>query len=413
MLAPGGRIVLSVSNRVRRARARGLVRALRSPWAADRLIAAGFARHRVVVPYPSRATWHWLIPLERFREPFGEPDPVADLRTALIRLWRALARLGLGRWISQDFFVVARTVGGDDDGIPIVPDTLDAVAGEPSPRVRSLSDARVAVTGQRRFAKIPLSPFQQQALVGELRNTELAAQTAFAPYVLGGGRHSEHVGVPVTDYPLVHPDARSDRGSDPEAAVVAILSELPADRRAPLADTATWMRLAGDHGAAECGAVGAAALREHVLESFAALRSPVGPTHGDLHADNVMFVDGRPLLVDWNRYESNNPLFLDSLYALVHEGQQRHGTGIADELVAYADGHRDGPLRALVDDSLGEFSRDQAALVLLLDRTVSYSEISRPLQAVDARRFRSRCGDLRRPARRRRRRFSRRTVDAR
>jgi len=373
VLAREGRLVLSVSNRLRRWRSigvTGIARAIRSPWSAEILSGAGFGGRRVLVPYPNQRNWKWMTPLDRLREPIGERADLVDKRSTMIRLWKGLARLGLGRWISEDFFVLAHVDG--DDELAIFTDTLDATAGEPSPRLRSLTDARVAVVGQQRFAKVPLSAFQQAALVDEVHKTELARNTPFAAYTLTGGRVRDHHGVAVTDFPFVDADIEGD--NDPEAAVLQILAEIPADHTATLADTTFWSRLTSDHGESECATAGATGLRAHVIELHGASRLPIGPTHGDLHPGNVMFVDRRPLLVDWNRFELANPLFLDSLYALVLERQQRHGTRFVEELVAYADGVTSGPLSELVDRTLGDLTGEQASLILLLDRTVSYSE---------------------------------------
>jgi SAM-dependent methyltransferase len=378
VVSANGTIVLSTSSRVARWRStnpRELVRALRSPWSSDAIRTAGFASQRVLVPYPSRRNWKWMIPLERLREPFGETVKVTNRRTALIRGWELLARLGLGRWIARDFYVVARRSDDPSSTPETMADTLEACAGERTPLLLSLSDARIAVLGEKRFVKVPLSRHQQEALVNEVHNTELARSTGLADHVLSGSRVRDHSGVPVTDFPLVVADDSFEE--DPQAAIVRICRTLPADLKLPLADTAFWTRLASAHGVDETSAVGADRHRERVLAEFGALQVPVGPTHGDLHPGNLMYVDRCALLVDWNRFELTNPLFFDPLYALVIERQKRLGTDLATELIAFAEGRTTGALTELADERLGELTREQAAVILLLDRAVSYGESRR------------------------------------
>ena len=316
-----------------------------------------------------------MIPLERLREPFGESVKVSDRRTAVIRGWKLLARLGLGRWIARDFYVVARRLDDRSATPETMADTLEACAGERTPLLRSLSDARIGVLGEKRFVKVPLSVHQQQALVNEVHNTGLARSAGLADHVLAGSRVRDRFGVPVADYPMVVAEDAPEETS--QAEIVRICRSLPADLTLPLADTAFWTRLGSAHGLDEAASVGAGEHRARVLAECGALRVPVNLTHGDLHPGNVMQVDDRSLLVDWNRFELTNPLFFDPLYALVIERQKRLGTDLATELVAFAEGRTTGLLTDLVDERLGELTREQAALVLLLDRAVSYGESRR------------------------------------
>lgn len=351
------------------------VRSARRPWGGAALARAGFADLRVLVAHPRRRAGHWLLPAEQVSSRLTEARGTASAAGAAKELLRrSTARLGGGLWLAEDYYVLAHR-----DPLPGGPprtlgEHLAPFRAEPTPLVRSLSDARVAMLGGRSFVKLPLSEPQREALLREARNTEAARGTAFGPFTLASVESAQWHGIPYTEFPLVV----SRPGAGPDEALVAVRAALeaqPADTLAPLRTTALWQRLGTARGGRDVAEMGAGRLHAGVVDRCGGRVVPVGATHGDLHAANVLLpADGPPLLVDWNRYESRNPLLLDAGYAAVRLHMRQAGVSMEAALLALADDELRGPLADRAAAVRGELLPVQAAVLVLLDRVVSYSE---------------------------------------
>lgn len=257
-------------------------------------------------------------------------------------------------------------------GVQTLGEVLVGTPDDLAPITTALSDARVAVAGTREFAKVPLSHHQQSALVEELEKTRLARTTGFAPFVLPGGRLERTAGIPHVVYPYV--TAANADLADREQAVVSALVGLGEGRVSRLQDTALWRRLTSPRGQSDIAELGAQALWSHVREHSRDAILPVGPSHGDLHPDNVLIPrHGTPLLVDWNRFETDNPLVLDAGYAAVRFAGNGTGDDLADGITALADGTLTGQLADRADLLRGDLEPLPAATLILLDRIASYS----------------------------------------
>jgi hypothetical protein len=372
VLASDGSVTAATSNQILRRAADLPARAssIRSRWRGDLLRSAGLPNHRVFVPLPDRRRWKQLSPLE-------ELDPALVRRTPAKspgkrRLAALAGRTGLTRWALPDFYVIADRRPAGSAPVPTFLDTLDG-SGAPPHRIISLTDARVGVISGGRFRKVPLSPFQSGALADEVAKADLASRTAaFGPCVVPGRTMRVPSGAVVADYPLLTP-----REDHPAAvtSIAQILAGVPVDRSGgALAGTGFWVRLASEHGAAESEASGAGPLRRHVLEHLGTARAPVGPTHGDLHAGNLIHTAHGTVLIDWNRFEVHNPLVFDRLWSSVVHRRAQRGTSLLDELLAFVNGVASGALHDLAVEALGELTRDQAAVLLLLDRVITHGE---------------------------------------
>jgi SAM-dependent methyltransferase len=339
--------------------------ALAAPWKHPAVAAAGLVAARVVVPSPARIGWRQLVGLEGLAA-HVRTSP----RSSRPKAWlaRSLAAVRGSHLLTRDAFVLAQRPDATTPPSPIT----EHLVGEGT-AVLALSDARVAVVGTEHFAKLPLSPSQAEAVVAEVDKTHLARGTSLGAYAVAPARVEHHGPIPFSVYPLV---PRAEPSLDEVEAVLVEALTPPAEHEVgPLLDTDFWRRLASSRAAADAEEIGAVALRTAVLERLGARSVPVGPTHGDLHVDNVLVaLDGRRLLVDWNRFELRNPLLLDAVYAAVRVHEQRAGVSFPRALQDFAIVGVGGPLGGRAATLLGELEPADAAVVLLLDRIVSYSQ---------------------------------------
>lgn len=332
----------------------------------------GLTLARVAAPVPHGGDWSWLVPEHRLRVQLL--DEIKRRRRARVlskqTAKRVLVALGGARWIAQGRYVVACAGQSPPPTSP-----LAAVLGEHSsrsPSIMRLSDARVAIFGSESFVKLPLSEQQQRALLQEAQNTRLARETAFAPFVIGSEHVGDWNGLPYVRYPLLR--ERIAQSDEAAKAVEAVLHAVAPGQDAPLRDTVLWERLSSARAERDAAEAGGSHLRQWALKELGDVAVPVGPTHGDLHQGNVLLTHDRPpILVDWNRFELRNPLLLDAGYAAIEHHRRTTGANLAEALASFRDRRLDGPLAVHAASVRGGLSDDAAAVVILLDRLVSYS----------------------------------------
>jgi SAM-dependent methyltransferase len=354
----------------RKPSAREVWAALRTPWDDGPVRAAGLRTARVIVALPRREGWRWMVPQERLGEHLRTPPPPSSRGRRAVRV---AAAAGGARWLARDYYLLARKTS---DGT--TPRTLgEVLAGtteQPAPATMALSDARVAVLGSRDFVKLPVSAEQQEQVVAEVRKTHDAAGTVLGAYVVGGARVERWGAVPYAVYPVVRPRRTADLAAA-RRALQGVLREVGGGEVALLRETVFWARLASPRGQADLTDANAQAVREHLMDTCADAVVPVGPTHGDLHAGNVLLPKaGGPQLVDWNRFESHNPLLLDGVYAAAEEFRAEHGATLADALLAFVDGEMGGAVAERARTLLGDLAPLEAAMTVFVDRAMTYGQ---------------------------------------
>ncbi|MFB8230017.1 hypothetical protein [Cellulosimicrobium sp. NPDC055967] len=361
-MSPSGRLVIGAEESVVRA-------VLRSSRGRERQASVRrLARRsglRVVERYvalPHRAGWRVLVPGGAARRYLLEHEQRHGWKRGVAR---ALTRGGGHRLLAPGAFVV---LAREDHG----PGAQRAASwADEGARALALSDARVGLAGPRSFVKIALSPDQRTALVAEHQRMRAARSTRLGPYVL----EAEMVGtgdVVGIRTPVVR--SRAVDVATSTRVVGDVLAALDDTDHGPVSDSVLWARLRSSRGQrdiAECEAQGIWRWADRTLSSR---QVPLGPSHGDLHPENVLVPAGRPpVLVDWNRFEPRNPLVLDALYAAICHERARTGCSLADALGRAADDAIPGPLARRAHQVRGELGPLDAATLVLLDRVASYS----------------------------------------
>jgi ubiquinone/menaquinone biosynthesis C-methylase UbiE len=333
----------------------------------SRLRRQGFSSTRIIVPIPQRKNWRYLTSSAASREYLSGSTDGRGLKAVIESLTMAV---GKAHWLAPDWFILA-SYRDSGDVLQTLSETL-VTSNDDFPLTFALSDARVAVAGADTFVKVPLSEHQKRAIVREAKNTQQARETGFRPFVVPADAVKYRHTTPYAEYPLIRTRPASPK--EIEDAIEMALREVAPVTPTQLRTTALWRRLTNSRGARDAADIGADKLRLTLLECYGDAVLPVGPTHGDLRAANVLLPEtGPPLLVDWNRFERANPLLLDAGYAAVRGHMKATNVPFWKALVAFASGDLDSSLAMYADTVLGDLDRAEAATVILLDRVVSYS----------------------------------------
>lgn len=367
LLMPGGAVVAGVTDR--RAgliRTASFAQALRTPSSRAVVRRAGMQVHAAHFALPDRAAPQVVVPTQRLAEQLSVRRRYTGAKALALRLLRAVNGIPL---LARDRLLVLTPTGAGTE-----PSAAGRALGEEGePLVLALSDARVGVLGTERFAKVALSTDQQHALMAEADRTTGAGGTAFGPHVVEPQEVGRTDGIMRVSYPAV-----AARTVPPEAAAAAIDTVLDRLDRAPvsaLARTPLWRRLVSERGQRDITDLHARPLWEWLSRRCHDSTVPVGPNHGDLHPDNVLVPagSGRPVLVDWNRFEEGNPLVLDPLYAALNIEREITGCSFAEAFERAAKDSLTGPLAVRTVAVRGDLEALEAAVLLLLDRIASYS----------------------------------------
>lgn len=365
LLRPSGTVVAAAIDHRARLAWRAPSRALRTPSLRTLTRRAGMTLHDEFVPLPDAVTPRALVPVPRLPAHLSAHRRYSGAKAVAARV---LGAVRASRLLATDRFLVLTPRGAAREASV----ARRAVSEERKSLVLSLSDARAGVLGTATFAKVALSADQQQALTREAEKTVRARQSAFAPYVLERAHLRRREGVVSVAYPAV-----AVRPDDPAAAAAVIgdaLASLDPSQVSPLQHTPLWRRLTSDRGQRDIADLGAHPLWEWLSVRCHDSSVPVGPNHGDLHVDNVLVpASGRPVLVDWNRFEESNPLLLDPLYAAILLDQESSGRSFAESLELAASGRLEGSLVGRACSVRGDLDPEEATVLVLLDRVASYS----------------------------------------
>lgn len=316
--------------------------------------APGLTAYRTLLLLPdTEGQPRYLPPIRVRRETLAA---IAPSRRAKIQ--KVAARLGLVRWTSREWLQLS--VRSDTGARPVM--LADEVVGGDA-TVIPRGTFRVGVDGPRRFVKVPLSSAQEQGVIAEVARTRAAAETSWAPYVLEGVSTLSLGGITAATYD--HVDATPLGDADLESRVVGFLENIPDKEYQPLGATDLAERFIAPRHPVNLEVTGLVDLRRRVLERSDS--APVGPTHGDLNAGNVLGRrDGGITVIDWVRYEARSPLFIDAAFAALALHWQRHGLRLDEALSDFMDGTLTGPLAMLADRRSGGLSREWMAAWVIL-----------------------------------------------
>lgn len=366
VLKPGASLVIGVENgllsaalRIRdrkrgravrnadRRRSRSLGR-LWAPW-ADLLNGTAWRAERVLIAHPAADHLRQLL-----------PNSQLGLRRSGLR--GLAGRLGIGSWMARDYLVIAR-----QDDSPSALGIGMELLGESAVTI-ACSDVRVAIDSSTGFIKVPLAKDQEYEVADEVRRTQRAALTRFAPHVLSGVRLDTWRGRPIARYP--HLEQLPRRPDDLPERVARALSDLSIGQFAQLRDTDLFARIEKPDFPENVRLGEFAALTQVVL-CHASHRVPVGPSHGDLHSDNILVSSsGELIFVDWQRAEESNPLFVDLVSITLDFCNTTPGRPLPELYRELLEDHASGPVVDAMKGSLGEVPLTVALMASVLN-TVS------------------------------------------
>ncbi|HWL78347.1 class I SAM-dependent methyltransferase [Microbacterium sp.] len=338
----------------------GLARVTR-PW---QIVAqpVGLEVVRALEPHPSLDDWELLLPPS---PPFSRGRRGASVARAG-RVHELAERVGAGILVAHHHILICRPSHQ-------TPERSNAARGAiaaPRSIVRACSDSRAAIETGDEFLKVPLSDRQEAEVLDEVGRTIEAASGPWGKVATPWARAEVRSGVTIAVYPRLRASAvplatYEDRLTD-------VLRGLPRDV-AKLHDTELLRRIISPPVPENLSAGPLRQLRVEAL-SFQTRVVPVGPSHGDLDRANVLALeDGGIRIVDWQRSQPENPLFIDALSAAVDVERLRTGGARAEAFAAWTDGGLNGPLADLAYSLLGDLTRREACALLLLHEVTSYS----------------------------------------
>jgi SAM-dependent methyltransferase len=325
-------------------------RAYRRPLWPTRLRASGFPEARTLVLWPHRVDRHVIgVPRAIRRQQAGglalDPAGLAGGPTWARRFIR------VSRMVAPVHCVVAGR-----GGVPAIATWADDLVGDaPAFEVRF---GGVVAYGDHVIYKVGLSAEHQDAVDVEIARTRRAQRGALARFAPRTARVEERGGLRVAVIERgprrCPPDQLADR-------VSAVLRAAPRGDR-ELGRTRAWRIANGEMWPRDIG-IPVTVVRD-ALEGLGQLKVPCGPSHGDLWWGNVLVrADDTTLLIDWDSYDANAPLFIDAVTAWLAD-REAVGSMAEDEAIdQLISGHLEGGLAPLVDELRGELSHRQVALV--------------------------------------------------
>lgn len=331
----------------------------RPAWQRPEIGRAGLTPRRVFVPVPRRRGWQQLVPLERLAS-------WLRTRTAANRRqrWAArVSRLGGSRWLVRDCFLIAQHA----DALPVRPVVEQVIGADVV--VSALQEERVAIFGSTEFAKLPLSVEQQHEVRLEVAGTNEARDTKFGPYVVDCARLESRGALSFGVFSRIKAGPLRLDTSESRDALERTLTEILRGldwTPSPIETTDLWREVTEPHDPHEPREL--TTLKATLRSACQGVVVPAGPTHGDLHPWNVLVPSsgGPPIIIDWGRFASKNPLLVDSVGAAVALHALRAGIDRGQALSAFVEGEISGELATLAVEHLGDLTVELAAALTLL-----------------------------------------------
>jgi ATP-binding cassette, subfamily C, bacterial len=299
------------------------------------LRSAGFQAIRVHAPWPHH---HWV----QFVIPNVTASDWRDLtlpasakgRRRTTAMLGFLGRLGMHVRFLPDYYFEARAGEAGKDFDPTRDDSILAqilkrarVTADRALRIRfRATSSTLVVTTRERFIKIPVSDPGVHRLRAEVAALRRLAAHRLGRYTLGPGELGIAAGVAYASYPFFpHEEGENTALRRIETAFNALFHE---PHYAPLSDTAFWKRIIASDSLELMERVGAGHLLDHWLPRLARKRVPVGVSHGDLNAGNLLEGGQRLVMIDWDFFEESSPLFLDAMHAVFRLALRESNSGV-------------------------------------------------------------------------------------
>lgn len=290
---------------------------------------SGFGAVRAHIPWPAHGDLVSLVCRARVNRT-ARFEYHGKRRTLRIAgpCYRLLQRFGLHLPLLPElYFVAEKRVGsGSESSVrELHPSALARILAREAPAARierlavgfRASTSTLTLRAGSRFVKIPLTPDgvdrleAEERALGRLRSHPLAAHT------LTNTRFTDARGVPYVSAPFID-DRSSTEGTDDAVASVLRMFAGDGGESTPLCGTATWRRVAQPPSSSPWGRIAGDTALAELLRDMGRCRVPVGISHGDFHAENVLVDRGRAVIIDWDRFEEPAPLFLDPISDLFH-----------------------------------------------------------------------------------------------
>jgi ATP-binding cassette, subfamily C, bacterial len=284
---------------------------------------AGFEVVRIHAPWPRHDWWQVVVPdiaASDWRD-FRLPPSTAGRRRAAVILG-LLGRLGLHSRILPDYYVEGRAGDPVQDFDPSRDDSLLGRILESAQvpanadlrlRYRAMSTTLFIISGNK-FLKIPVSDRGVQRLHAEVAALRRLSNHRLGQFTLGLAELSSAAGVTYASYPFFpHKQRESSALLRIEASFKALFHD---PINSPLAQTACWRRISNPGWTDILGQSEARRLIVDWLPRLASRSVPVGISHGDLNAGNLLEGERRLVMIDWDLFEEPSPLFLDAIHAV-------------------------------------------------------------------------------------------------
>ncbi len=380
------RAVYGILSQQLRERARSYLAYSRRGW-VKLLTEAGFSQEGCKALWPSTRGWMKAVPVTPdHMGGFAEYSNSA-LKVHLSQcLVRGLKIFNVQHDVSPGFLLVARKRSADDEpGNEVESDVLgEVIASENYDAlvVRNLPNSQcVCFSLTDTFFKIALNEAAYTGIARQADATEVLQRYAIRDYVPLPAELNDTQSVHYLTCPAISPD---ESAPSTETQVGQILSALGRDARwVRLSGTALWSRINDIETRHGLERLGWASLLNALDSKLGQRMVYAGLVHGDLHAGNVLQGPDGPVLIDWDHYEENAPLFLDAIEAVKMMIAKRRGgpRALILDLETLIANSPNLPLRSQVFERDDELSVPEMVACFLFWRAADRVRRSRPSES--------------------------------
>ncbi|MFB8387034.1 hypothetical protein ACFC3F_07845 [Microbacterium sp. NPDC055910] len=234
---------------------------------------------------------------------------------------------------------------------------------------------RVVIDAESVFLKVPLSAVEERRAEQEVQRTRAAFAGPWGHYAPENVELVEQGRLTVCRYARY--DAVPTSLGEYERDVLTVLDALESGETGQMSSTDLYRRLQSPREPANFEDDDLENLRSRLLGQ-GTLPVLIGPSHGDLHRENVLRLRGGGIkLIDWPRGEDRNPRFLDAVYATLDLHRRRAGASLSEAAIAFMKNDIEGPLAERAGELLGSMSREDVILWRMLHAMSFYAHDAR------------------------------------